>query len=130
MGYDSRIYIVEKSRYNTPMKVVIDDEDYGDRVWGQVIAAMEMGVCPVVSGLMRSKPETDCYIYAPDGNTMVVVDDYDKVMTESSIDELMEAVKAEMDRGENYRRLAPLYALLKGFDLKQWNNLRVLHYGH
>ena len=130
MGYDSRIYIVHKSRYNTPMKIIIDDEDYGERVWGQVIASMDLGVYPTVSDFMRSKPETDCYIYAHDGNTIIVTDSYDKVMTECSIEELIEVVQKDIDRGEDYRRIFPLYGLLKGFNTEQWDNLRVLHFGH
>lgn len=130
MGYDSKIYVVEKSRYNTPMKVVIDGEDYGDRVWGQVVASMELGVYPTVSNYMNSKPETDCYIYAEDGNTMIVTDRYNKVMTECSLTELLEVVAKEVDEGVDYRRVFPLYSLLKGFDLRQWDNLRVLHFGH
>lgn len=130
MGYDSRIYIVEKSRYNTPMNVVIDGEDYGERVWGQVVASMNLGVYPTVSNFMNSQPETDCYIYAEDGNTMIVTDRYDKVMRECSITELLEVVAKEVDEGIDYRRVFPLYGLLKGFDLRQWDNLRVLHYGY
>lgn len=130
MGYDSRIYIVEKSRYAAPMNVVIDGEDYGERIWGQVIASMELGVYPTVSNLMCAKPETDMYIYGSDGSTMIVEDCYGKVMTECSIEELLEEVQKDIDRGEDYRRVFPLYGLLKGFNTKQWDNLRVLHYGH
>ena len=130
MGYDSRIYIVEKSRYAVPMNVVIDGEDYGERIWGQVIASMELGVYPTVSNLMCSKPETDMYIFAHDGNTMIVEDRYGKVMTECSVEELLEVVQKDIDQGEDYRRIFPLYGLLKGFNTNQWDNLRVLHYGH
>ena len=130
MGYDSKIYIVEKSRYNTPMNVVIDEEDFGERVWCQVLASMELGVYPAISNFMNAQPETNGYIFADDGNTMVVTDRYGDIMKECSIDELLKVVQKEMDDEVDYRRLSPLYYLLKGYNVDEWDNLRVLHYGH
>ena len=130
MGYDSRIYVVEKHTNSITLPVVIDDVNYGNRVWSQVIASMEMGKCPIVANFMRCQPETDSYIYADDGNTMIVTDDYDKIMTECSIDELIKVVEKEIYSGNDYRRLSPLYGLLKAFKANQWNEIRVLHYGH
>jgi hypothetical protein len=79
---------------------------------------------------MCNKPETDMYIFAHDGNTMIVEDRYGKVMTECSVEELLEVIQEDINRGEDYRRIFPLYGLLKGFNTNQWDNLRVLHFGH
>ena len=130
MGYDSRIYIVDKSCADIRMDVVVDDVNYGNRKWAEVIATIELGKYPTIADFMRNQPETDSYIYGVDSHEMIVEDCYGKVMTECSVDELLEVVQKEIDSGEDYRRLAPLYGLLKGFKPVQWHDLRVLHYGH
>lgn len=130
MGYDSRIYVVDKSNSGIKIDVIVDGVDFGKRDWSQVIASMELGKYPAIADFMRNQPETDTYIYGDDGNTMIVEDCYGKIMTECSVEDLLEVVQKEIDSGEDYRRLAPLYGLLKGFKPIQWNGLRVLHYGH
>lgn len=130
MGYDSRLYIVDKHDKGIKLPIVVDDNDYGERCWSEVIAMIELCKYPTISNFMRKQPETDSYIYAEDGNTHIVVDRYDDVMTECSVEELLEVVQQEIDNGVDYRRLTLLYGLLKGLDCSQWTNIRVLHYGH
>lgn len=130
MGYESRIYVVNKNMNSIKLPIVIEDVDYGERVWSEVIAMVDVCKYSAISNFMREQPKTDSYIYAEDGNTHIVVDRYDEVMTECSIEELLEVVQKEIDEGVDYRRLMPLYSLLKGFNSAQWPNLRVLHFGY
>ena len=130
MGYDSRLYIVDKHESLVNIPVVIDGEDYGVRKYGEVIGRIEMGKCPVVQNFMKDMPETDCYIYADDGNTQIVVDRYDKVMTECPINELLTIVEQAVYEGDTYRRLTALLSFLKGFKEDNWDDIVVLHYGH
>ena len=130
MGYESRLYVVNKWENSMKLPIIIEDVDYGERVWSEIIAMMNVSKYPEISNFMRKQPITDSYIYADDGNTHIVSDRYGDVMTECSVEELLEVIQREVDKGEDYRRLMPLYSLLKGFDPKQWSNLRVLHFGY
>lgn len=119
MGYESKLYVVNKHEKFS--------SEY--RCWGEVIAMFNLCKVYDVSDKMRKYPETDCYIFADDGNTEIVEDRYDDVMKEIPIDDAIKIIEeASMD--DNYRRYAPCLALLKSFDKSQWENLVVLHYGY
>ena len=124
MGYESKLYVVEKTN-------VIDNE----KRYACVIAMFDMSKFEFLSDIMRDCPETDCYFYADDGNTRVLDDCYGRPLTEASIDEVVTILELSVFNGENYRRIFPVMAFLKNmFDQQKngiWkNNIAVLHYGY
>ena len=119
MGYESRLYVVDKH----------EKFSCEDRCWGEIIVMINLCTVYGVSSKMRKYPETDCYIYASDGNTHIVEDLYDEVMSEIPIDDAIKIIE-EASKKDDYRRYAPCLALLKSFDKSQWKNLVVLHYGY
>lgn len=122
MGYESRIYVVDKKEHLF----------CEDKCWGEIIAMFNMCKYYPVADFMREQPETDCYIFADDGNTMILEDRYDKPLTESSLDAVIEILERELQNGDNYRRTAPLLGMLKALKAEsdKFKNLVVLHYGY
>ena len=118
MGYESRIYVVEKSGFFS---------DDGKR-WAEIISMFN--ACKFPRLLEVFKKNTDCFIYADDGNTRIVEDRYGDKLTEAPLSDVIKFLENEVQRGETYRRIKPLLALLKGFDMEQWDNLVCLHYGY
>lgn len=119
MGYESRLYVVDKC----------DKFSFEDRCCGEVIAMFNLCKVYSVSDKMRQYPETDCYIYADDGNTHIIEDRYGDIMREIPIEDAIKIIE-EASENDYYRRYAPCLALLKSFDKSQWKNLVVLHYGY
>lgn len=66
MGYESKIYIVEK----TGIKV----HELGNKKRAEVIAVFNMSKFPPFNDYFKT--ETDCFIYADDGNTKILKDEY------------------------------------------------------
>lgn len=118
MGYESRVYIVNKSNYECLVE--------NGKVYASVVAMFDGCKWPALRSAFHK--ETDCYIYGSDGSTKILKDCYGEALKEATIDEVIKAI--ENDKGEYYRRTAPLLGLLKGFELADWNNLVVLHCGH
>lgn len=124
MGYESKIYIVEKrTRF-----------EWEEKTYAQVIAMFDLCKCYSISNVLRNEPKTDCYFYADDGDTQILEDRYGSPLTETTprfVIELLEDIIAE---GEDYRRLFPLLSALKTIDEQmlngRWSNIAVLHYGH
>ena len=124
MGYESKLYVVDKRR----IAHKIDGKEY---VWGEVIASFDLCKVYPVSDKMREYPITNCYIYADDGNTQILEDCYGEPLKEIPLDDAI-GILEDAAGLEDYRRYEPCIALLKGFKQSQWqwNNLVVLHYGH
>ena len=127
MSYESKIYICHKASYED---TVIRPGKY----WAQIVAMLDLCAYEPVAAVLRQKPATNAYFYADDGDTIVETDKYDQPLTECSLEELLEILQAEIDKGENYRRLFPLHAMVKSFAAQNesmWcGRLTVLHYGH
>lgn len=123
MGYESRIYIVDK----TDIKGLTTKKKYA-----QLIARFDMGVLTPLAYKFQNMPKTDCYVYADDGNTQIIEDKYGEELTEASIAEVIAVLEKEVENGENYRRIFPLLATLKTLNehKDQWKDLAVLHYGY
>lgn len=123
MGYESKLYIVEKSNL-TPDK---DGKRYAD-----VIVMFNMRKFYELSDILREQKETDCYIFADDGNTKILEDRYDQKLTESSIPFVISILEKILKSGEGYRRIYPLLNALKAFNEQKdkWGELAVLHYGY
>lgn len=118
MAYESRLYIVEK----------YDSHIENSKKYGQVIAMYDMCKFHAFDGIFKN--ETDCYIFADDGNTKIEIDMYGEPLKEATVKEVIDYLDDYKKEGEYYRRVEPLLGLLKGFNLDDWDNLVVLHYGY
>jgi hypothetical protein len=120
MGYESRFYVIEKSTLKP---------DNG-KVFSSIIAMFDMcklGYESSTMKLVQKAKETDCYIYADDGNTKILKDKYDEFLKEIPVDDLIVALKKDDD---GYRRIKPFVAFLKSLDATKWRELKVLHFGY
>ena len=122
MGYESRIFVVDKKDY------FLDEE----KCWGEIIAMFNMCKYPPVADFMREQPATDCYIFADDGNTKILEDKYDKPLTEASLSDVIAILEKELENGDTYRRTGPLLGMLRSLndEAHKFKNLRLLHYGY
>lgn len=123
MGYESKIYIVEKGH-----KFKGETHFYSP-----VIAVFDLGKFYDVSDFMRRCPATDCYFYADDGDTMVLEDRYNDPLTETTVDKMVEILeKAKTGEYGFHRRITPLLSTLKALQEERykWGELAVLHYGY
>ena len=123
MAYESRIYIVRKTNsYDAEIK----------KVWAEEIAKFNMCKYSALADFMKSKPATDCYIFADVGETPIIEDEYGKPLTEASVTDVIAVLENDIANGKDYRRIFPLFATLKALDEHklQWQNLAVLHYGY
>ena len=124
MGYESKIYVVEKSN-----RLVREE-----RRFAKVIAVFDLCVFCPFADKFTILPATDCYFYADDGDTKVIKDRYDKHLTESTVDYAINVLEELIANGETYRRAFPVLAALKAIKKQQkkgeWNEIAVLHYGH
>jgi len=124
MGYESRLYVVSKSGLR----------DGGSNLfWAEKIA--EFNLCKVdndvLLGIESLGKPTDCFItYDEDGNPDNT-DKYGKVMTEISLDDMVNILEDAIDDSD-YRRYPPCLAMLKAFQSQNmyWDDLVVLHYGY
>lgn len=127
MGYESKLYVVEKTG-------CIDDFNGKQKRYARVIAMFDMCRIDFLSDMLREAPETDCYIYADDGDTPILEDCYGRSLTEVSVDEIVNFLGAAVIEGETYRRIYPTLSFLKTISDQQrsgaWKNIVVLHYGH
>lgn len=123
MGYESRLYIVEKSSLNK-------DPDIGLRFAG-IVSVFNLSKVGKVSDQFLNYPDTDCFIYADDGNTRITEDRYGDALKEIPIKDAIEILKnAAKEDNWYYRRFKPVVALLEGFELDKWKDLAILHYGY
>jgi hypothetical protein len=125
MGYESRIFIVDKSE--------IKDGD--GLKYASHIVTFDMGKCPEIAELFRNAPQTDCYIFASDGNTRIVKDNYNEPLTEANIDDVIAVLEKSVCEDNCYRRVFPLLATLRAIKFqiensRAWQNVVVLHYGY
>ena len=123
MGYESRLYVVDKSR------VTMYVSGAGEYRYGEIIATFDLCKVYDISDRMRNYPATDCFIYINDEET--IEDAYGAPLKEVPIADAIKIIEdaAEAD-GYDYRRYKPCLGLLKGFDTDEWTDLVVLHYGH
>lgn len=117
MGYESRLYIVNKSS-------IKDEKGY----WADLIASFNLSC---VSNLMlqgvKDAKDTDAYFL--EGGSFIYKDKYDKKLKEIPLKEMITMISNAMQY-DDYRRYKPCLSLLMGFNEKEWDNLVVLHYGY
>lgn len=118
MGYESRIYVVEK------YKAIGEDS----KRYAEIIGSFNMCKFSGFGDIPRE--ETDCFIYADDGNTHILEDLYGDPLMEMDIEDVITYLEEYQDKQAHYRRVEPLLKLLKGFNVEEWNDLVVLHYGY
>ena len=121
MGYESRIYVVNKTNIL---------EEHG-KFYAQEIAKLNLCKCGDFCDVFQK--ETDSYIYADDGNTPIFADKYDEPLKEASLDDVIAWLQEKINSGNDYRRFNVALALLKSFQTDQWgqgDNIVVLHYGY
>lgn len=122
MGYESKIYIGEKSG--------IKDND--GMTYVQIIAMFDM--CKMGNLINVFDRKTDCYFYADDGNTKVLEDRYGDALTEAEIEDFIYVLEEAVGSGEDYRRIFPLLSTLQTIYEQQkdgiWKNIVLLHYGY
>lgn len=116
MIYESKLYIVDKH-----------DWEWSDKKWGEIIAMFDLHQVPISSDC-RKYPATDCYIIL--NSERVIEDSYGKPLNEIPIKDMINIIENEILNEEYYRRYQPCLSLLKGFNLDDWGNLVVLHYGY
>jgi hypothetical protein len=115
MGYESRLYVVNKSRSGA---------DENKKIWSEVVAKFNLCKCGIdFSGF----PASDCYFY--EGNDEIVEDNYGDPLRELTISEAISVLATAMAK-EDYRRFQPCLAMLTGFNQHEWENLVVLHFGY
>lgn len=123
MGYESKFYIVEKGSFSCSC----------GKLYAEVIAMFDMCKCYALSDPFRRFPETDCCIYADDGDTEIVKDMYGDPLTETSIETTLRLVERAME-ADNYRSFLPFEAVLRTLHAQEeegnWGELAVLHYGY
>lgn len=122
MGYESKLYVVEKaSKFpNEEMR------------YSQIIAMFDLCKFYPISSVRDNYPATDCYFYADDGNTRVLEDRYGDPLREMPIEDVIDILENTLLSGDDYRRIYPALATLKALESKkhQWRELAVLHYGY
>ena len=118
MGYESKIYVVEK----------FGVKNNNGKQYGQVIAMYDM--CKFGDFCDIFKTTTDCFIYADDGDTEITKDKYDMPLMETSINVVIEYLENYVQTQDYYRRINPLLEMLKAIKQDDWKDIVVLHYGY
>ena len=128
MGYESRLYVVDKSDH----KITVDEKIEGqvqerEYVLGELLTTFNL--CSLGGECYRlwDRNCTDCTFL--DGNEFVTVDKYGKHLTETPLKEAIEILE-KAERKQHYRRLLPVIAYLRFIDESEWDNVVVLHYGY
>ena len=124
MGYESKIYIIEKTKYSW-------DEENGMK-YARVLAMFDVSKFYELSDWFRNKPATKHYFYADDGDTQIIEDRYGDTLKEASVKEVIDRLERIVENGVDYKRIFPLLAALKAFEEQSnhWGNIAVLHYGY
>lgn len=122
MGYDMRLYVVQKS------DMFGYDEIVEDKRFASIVASVELCGTDSIVDSLREAPPTDCYIYV--GDEVCVEDKYGKPLTEVSLQEAISKLQAGMVATNGYRRYQIALNLLQGFVLAGMTDVVVLQYGH
>jgi len=122
MGYEQKFFIVDE----TTSKGL----ENPDKKWAQVIAMYDY--CKdnrLTNFVEKNGKDSDCFIFADDGNTEIAEDHYGEPMKEVDIDLLIEYLEKHAD---DYRRYEPFLALLKAFQRARENfrDLKILRFGY
>ena len=121
MGYESRVFIVNRSEHEYP-----NGESW---IYAEKIADIKMScMYDGFTNLFNKKVDYELYIDNEDESTNI--DKYGEVMTYTDCKTVINFLEKLIADGENYRRLTMLLGLLKGINEEQWNEIQVVHYGY
>lgn len=115
MSYESRIYIVKQSI----------GCDYAQEIAKFNCSAMPYEFKSIFDKTFAGK------LYADDGNTLIEKDKYGEHLKYADFPTVIAWLEKEVE-SDDFRRIKPLLALLKGFDLTQWQDgeMKIVHYGY
>ena len=119
MGYESKLYIVEKYSSFSGEK----------RKFARDIACFDLAKAGL-EDIVKTYPITDCYIYADDGNTPILEDKYGDPLREIPVADMIRILTDMIKENGYYRRYISCIALLSSFLADEWKDVVVLHYGH
>jgi len=122
MGYESRLYIVEKTKQRI----------FDDRQWARVIATIELGKVYPFSEWFRKKKETRCFFYDTDGNTEIFEDRYGDILKEADLaDTLLQLEKVfKTDEYWRYKVAIDLITSIINATIGFPADIVVLHFGY
>ena len=121
MGYESRIFVVNRNEHDYP-----DGTSY---VYAEKIADIKMSsMYPGFRNLFDKKVDYELYI--DNGDESTSTDMYGQKMKYTDVQTVIDYLEKLIDSGETYRRLPLLLGLLKGIDTSQWNEIQIVHYGY
>lgn len=138
MGYESKIFIVDVKSHNQfaidkiTNKPILDENNSPViyKGYGQIIAMIDMCKMGYDNGWKELfTNEIDYYIYAEDGDHDTNTDCYGEHIKSGDINTIIAWLENRI-KIDDYRRLKPLLHLLKSFNLDEWKDLQVLHYGY
>ena len=138
MGYESKIYIVNVRDHNRPAldkttnKPILDENNRPIiyKGYGQIVAMMDMCKMGYDNGWRELFTEDiDYTIYAENGDEDTDTDCYGDHIKSGDINSIIGWLENQIKK-DNYRRLKPLLGLLKSFNLEEWKDLQVVHYGY
>lgn len=118
MGYESRLYVVEKRDMN------IDGKKFGE-----LIAAFNLCCIGDAVSEFRKYAETNIRFLGMDNHRWIEKDEYRNGLNEVPLDDAINI----LDRAEkenDYRRFLPCLSFLRSIDKNRWDELVVLHYGY
>ena len=139
MGYESKIYIVERVEHKTNI--------YGEPIKNPHVGAIIVAEYDLCKMGWKNEEFYQCFNKNIDytlwvlgcdehGNEVgmaVDTDCYGEHLKSARIDKLISALQVCEER-EHYRRIPPLIAMLESFDLREWNDdstrLEAVHFGY
>jgi hypothetical protein len=120
MGYESRIYVIDKCEH--------ESLKHGDKFWGEIVGSFDLSrVHGQVLDAISKYPKSNCYIFA-EGDERTT-DMYGDEFTEIPLEDMIEILE-DAEVADHYRRYLPCIGMLKGFRKKDWGNLVVIHFGY
>lgn len=125
MGYESKLYVVDTSAgdYNLPQNGL---------KYARIITMFDVCCFPAVSDMFREKKQTGYFICIGDDD--ILEDKYGDALYFAELQDVIDVIEKEVEKGENYRRAKPLLAALKVYEKQrkngEWKDIKILHYGY
>lgn len=125
MGYESRIYVIDVHREKKK-----GHKDYGKVRYAEKIVTFNLSCMGYTNGWKNlfNKP-IDYKIYADNGDETFDTDRYGERLKSADLGEVIHWLETR-GNDQHYRRIAPVLGMLKGFDISEWDELQIVHYGY
>lgn len=121
MGYESRLYIVDK-RVIPARKDGCADDVYAAKIAQFNMSCMESSFRNIFNNPLD-------FDFIGENDEDLTVDNYGDKVKYSDVQPVIEWLK-ESTKREHYRRTAPLIAFLEALKPEEWEHLIVIHYGY